>query len=45
MLKEVGVETIGQRLALLKAVYYLKVSHGVPIDPDHYVPPCEYSYM
>jgi protein STE50 len=42
MLKEVGVETIGQRLAILKAVYYLKVAHGVPIDPDHYVPPCEY---
>ncbi|GJJ11081.1 hypothetical protein Clacol_005312 [Clathrus columnatus] len=40
-LKEVGVQTIGQRLAILKAVYYLKLSHNVPIDTDHYVPPSE----
>lgn len=39
-LKEVGVQTIGQRLSILKAVYYLKLAHNVPIDPDHYVPPC-----
>ena len=39
-LKEVGIQTIGQRLAILKAVYYLKLAHNVPIDPDHYVPPC-----
>lgn len=39
-LKEVGVQTIGQRLAILKAVYHLKLAHNVPIDPDHYVPPC-----
>jgi hypothetical protein len=41
-LKEVGVQTIGQRLAILKAVYYLKSAHNVPIDPDHYVPPCAF---
>ncbi|KIJ55679.1 hypothetical protein M422DRAFT_151475 [Sphaerobolus stellatus SS14] len=40
-LKEIGIETIGQRLAILKAVYYLKLAHGVPIEPDHYVPPSE----
>ena len=41
-LKEIGVQTIGQRLAILKAVYHLKLAHNVPIDPDHYVPPCTF---
>ncbi|KAF8518988.1 hypothetical protein BU17DRAFT_48119 [Hysterangium stoloniferum] len=40
-LKEVGVSTIGQRLAILKAVYYLKLAHNIPIDSEHYVPPSE----
>lgn len=40
-LKEIGIETIGQRLAILKAVYQLKVAQQIPIDSDHYVPPCE----
>jgi protein STE50 len=39
-LKDVGVATIGQRLAILKAVYQVKLAHNVPIDADHYVPPC-----
>jgi hypothetical protein len=39
-LKDVGVATIGQRLAILKNVYQLKLAHRVPIDADHYVPPC-----
>ncbi|KAJ6469794.1 hypothetical protein C8R47DRAFT_1024008 [Mycena vitilis] len=42
-LKSVGVATIGQRLAILKAVYQLKLAHGVPIDPDSYVPLSEAS--
>lgn len=42
-LKAVGVSTIGQRLAILKAVYLVKVAHNVPIDPDDYVPPCQSS--
>ncbi|KAG6850782.1 hypothetical protein H0H93_008820 [Arthromyces matolae] len=42
-LKSVGIATIGQRLAILKAVYLLKIAHGVPIDSDHYVPPSEAS--
>lgn len=41
-LKEVGVTTIGQRLAILKAVYQLKLAHQIPIESDHYVPPCEW---
>ena len=40
-LKAVGVSTIGQRLSILKAVYNLKLAHNVPIDSDHYVPPCK----
>lgn len=40
-LKEVGIATIGQRLAILKAVYLVKLAHNVPIDSDHYVPPCK----
>ena len=39
-LKEVGIATIGQRLAILKAVYQLKIANNVPIEPDHYIPPC-----
>lgn len=43
-LKEIGIETIGQRLAILKAVYQLKLAQQIPIDSDDYVPPCMYSY-
>lgn len=39
-LKEVGVHSVGQRLTILKEVYYLKVAHGITIEPEHYVPPC-----
>lgn len=39
-LKEIGIETIGQRLAILKAVYQLKLAQQIPIDSDDYVPPC-----
>lgn len=40
-LKEVGVHSVGQRLTILKEVYYLKVAHAITIEPEHYVPPCE----
>ncbi|KAI0788857.1 hypothetical protein C8Q75DRAFT_192738 [Abortiporus biennis] len=40
-LKEIGITTIGQRLAILKAVYMLKLAHNLPIEADHYVPPSE----
>lgn len=40
-LREVGISTVGQRLAILKAVYYLKMDQNVPLEPDHYVPPSE----
>ncbi|KII85848.1 hypothetical protein PLICRDRAFT_298178 [Plicaturopsis crispa FD-325 SS-3] len=40
-LKAVGVQTIGQRLTILKNVYLTKLAHNVPIDPDDYVPPSQ----
>lgn len=39
-LKAVGVTTVGQRLAILKAIYQAKLAYHIPIDSDHYVPPC-----
>jgi bZIP factor len=41
-LKELGVSTIGQRLAILKAIYQLKITNNIPVDEDHYVPPCKH---
>ncbi|KAF9245298.1 hypothetical protein BU15DRAFT_71054 [Melanogaster broomeanus] len=40
-LKAVGVTTVGQRLAILKAIYQAKLAHHVPFDSDDYVPPSE----
>ncbi|EWC48615.1 hypothetical protein DRE_01837 [Drechslerella stenobrocha 248] len=37
-LQEMGIESIGHRLQILKAVYKVKIAHEVPIEPDHYVP-------
>ena len=40
-LKALGIATVGQRLAILKAVYLAKIAYNVPIEADDYVPPCE----
>ncbi|KAH9935057.1 hypothetical protein B0H21DRAFT_759323 [Amylocystis lapponica] len=40
-LKDVGIATIGQRLAILKGVYNIKLAQNIPIEPEHYVPPSE----
>lgn len=40
-LKEIGVTSVGQRLSILKHIYYAKLAHNIPIEPDHYVPPSE----
>ncbi|PPQ62864.1 hypothetical protein CVT24_006262 [Panaeolus cyanescens] len=40
-LKALGISTIGQRLAILKAIYQIKVAHNVPITEDQYIPPSE----
>ncbi|THH11650.1 hypothetical protein EW145_g504 [Phellinidium pouzarii] len=45
MLKEIGVLTLGQRLAILKAAYHVKLAHGVDIEPGHYVPPSEDEHL
>ncbi|EAT82670.2 hypothetical protein SNOG_10335 [Parastagonospora nodorum SN15] len=37
-LKEMGVNSVGHRLTILKAVYEMKVKQNVPIEPDDYVP-------
>ena len=41
-LKEIGIATIGQRLAILKAVYNIKLAQNIPIKRDDYVPPCAF---
>ncbi|KAF8889377.1 hypothetical protein BD779DRAFT_1521192 [Infundibulicybe gibba] len=40
-LKALGVSTIGQRLAILKAIYLIKLAQGIPVAAHHYVPPSE----
>jgi bZIP factor len=42
-LKGIGISTVGQRLAILKAVYQAKLAYNVPVEADHYVPPCAHS--
>lgn len=37
-LKEMGINSVGHRLTVLKGVYEVKTKHNVPIEPDHYVP-------
>ncbi|KAK4051136.1 hypothetical protein OIV83_002958 [Microbotryomycetes sp. JL201] len=40
-LKDVGIHSVGQRLAILRAVYQLKVQQNIPVESGHYVPPSE----
>ncbi|BGP15580.1 hypothetical protein JCM10213_005374 [Rhodosporidiobolus nylandii] len=40
-LKDVGIHSVGQRLAILRAVYDLKVRQNVPIEEGGWVPPSE----
>ena len=42
-LRDIGIHSVGQRLAVLKAVYALKLAQNVPVEEGHYVPPCAYS--
>lgn len=37
-LKEMGINSVGHRLTVLKSVYDVKAKQNVPIEPDHYVP-------
>jgi hypothetical protein len=38
-LTELGF-SVGQRLAILKAIYLVKLAHDIEIGPDDYIPPC-----
>jgi len=45
-----GIVSIGHRLTILKAVYDAKIKQDIPIDSDHWIPPCKllgprYFYM
>jgi hypothetical protein len=40
-LKDVGIHSVGQRLAILKSVYSLKIQQNIPTEEGHYVPPCK----
>jgi protein STE50 len=40
-LKEMGIASVGHRLTILKSVYEIKVSQGIPVESDHYIPQCE----
>ena len=40
-LKDVGIQSVGQRLSVLKTVYELKLRDDVPIEEGHWRPPSE----
>ncbi|KAI5474275.1 MAKKKK cascade protein kinase regulator Ste50, partial [Pseudohyphozyma bogoriensis] len=40
-LKDVGIHSVGQRLAILRAVYAAKVAQNIPVEEGHYVPPSD----
>ena len=42
-LKEIGITSVGHRLAILKGVYQIKTLEEIPLEPEHYIPPCLYS--
>ena len=39
-LKEMAIVSVGHRLTILKAVYDVKIKQDIPIDSDHWIPPC-----
>lgn len=39
-LKEMGINSVGHRLTILKTVYEIKSRQNVPLDVDHYIPLC-----
>ena len=36
-----AIISVGHRLTILKGVYDVKVRQGIPMDPDHWIPPCK----
>ncbi|MBW0467409.1 hypothetical protein O181_007124 [Austropuccinia psidii MF-1] len=39
LLKDIGIHSVGKRLAILKAIYKLKIRDDIPIEDGHWVPP------
>ncbi|KAJ5690704.1 hypothetical protein N7462_005096 [Penicillium macrosclerotiorum] len=37
-LKEMGINSVGHRLTILKSVYEIKIRQHIPLDVDHYIP-------
>ena len=35
-----GIVSIGHRLTILKGIYDVKIKQDIPIDSDHWIPPC-----
>ncbi|POS88108.1 hypothetical protein EPUL_000530 [Erysiphe pulchra] len=44
-LKQMGVNSVGHRLTILKSVYDIKVKQEVPIENDHYIPLCKLNLL
>lgn len=42
-LKEMAIISVGHRLTILKGVYDVKIKQDIPIDSDHWIPPCKLS--
>ena len=40
-LKEMNIISVGHRLTILKGVYDVKIRQEVPVESDHYIPPCQ----
>ncbi|KAJ3221763.1 Adaptor for signal transduction [Clydaea vesicula] len=38
LLKELQITSVGQRISILKAIYNLKITQGLPVDFDDYIP-------
>ncbi|KAF3929723.1 hypothetical protein AA313_de0208748 [Arthrobotrys entomopaga] len=38
-LQDMGINSVGHRLRILKSVYNIKVSQKIPFEEDHFVPP------
>ena len=44
-LKEMSIVSVGHRLTILKGVYDVKIRQDVPIESDHYIPPCKHQVL
>lgn len=44
-LKEMAIISVGHRLTILKGVYDVKIKQDIPIDSDHWIPPCNFPIL